>query len=296
MTAPQNTPLILVSELAARTGQSTDTNKTNLPALRTAIVQASDYLQRLSRYRFDERLDTRYYTALPESVGGDLLGPFDLILDEALRSLTSLYILGDRFVSDAGTLVSSGYLLNPANKQNGVQVYTRISLNPQGSTVFTGAQNPGDSISVTGLWGYGGQWADTGTTLNGAISSTSATTFTSSAGASLEAGMMLKADSEQMYVESISSNTITVTRGCNGTTAATHLTGATVYRWQSQDSVQNLMTRILMWRAEQDKAPLFGQVTVGDITFPVDVSSTPKDIIDNLKFNGLYRPQKVRAL
>jgi hypothetical protein len=66
-------------------------------------------------------------------------------------------------------------------------------------------------------------------TLNGGISAT-ATTITVAAAASFpNAGGIIKIDSEEMVYNGVSSNTLTgVTRGYNGTTAATHNTGANV--------------------------------------------------------------------
>ena len=65
-----------------------------------------------------------------------------------------------------------------------------------------------------------------------AIGSTTTTSLSVSSGASTYAGYTILVDTEQMYVESVSSNTLTVVRGVNGTTAATHSGGATYYRYK----------------------------------------------------------------
>jgi CSLREA domain-containing protein len=67
------------------------------------------------------------------------------------------------------------------------------------------------------------------TTLNGAIDN-SVTTINVTDGASIPAGVgfILRIDSEQMVVTSKVSNTLTVTRGANATTAASHAGGAGV--------------------------------------------------------------------
>ena len=44
-------------------------------------------------------------------------------------------------------------------------------------------------------------------------------------------------DSEQLYVTSISGNTLTVERGVNGSTAATHSGGASLYRYDYPELV-----------------------------------------------------------
>jgi len=48
------------------------------------------------------------------------------------------------------------------------------------------------------------------------------------AGHSVEVGHTLRIDDEQFFVTAVSTNTLTVTRGVNGSTAATHLNAAVV--------------------------------------------------------------------
>ena len=65
------------------------------------------------------------------------------------------------------------------------------------------------------------------------------TTFTATAGANLNIGETILIDSEQMYITGISSNTITIQRAMNGTSGASHSTGATVYVYQYPQEVVN---------------------------------------------------------
>ena len=68
------------------------------------------------------------------------------------------------------------------------------------------------------------------TTLNGALNSSTASVVLASGTYTL-ARMLLEIDNEIMRVRSISSNTATVLRGDQGTTAASHSNGATVQVW-----------------------------------------------------------------
>ena len=68
------------------------------------------------------------------------------------------------------------------------------------------------------------------TTLNGAIDNlTTTVTVTDASTIPAGAGFTIRVDSEQMVVVSKALNVLTVTRGANGTTAASHLTLAPVY-------------------------------------------------------------------
>jgi type II secretory pathway pseudopilin PulG len=74
------------------------------------------------------------------------------------------------------------------------------------------------------------------TALDGAITSTSATSVPVDDASGFVAGQIIVVDSEDMSIDSISSNTLTVTRGANSTTAATHLNGATVSTGWTSDA------------------------------------------------------------
>ncbi len=91
------------------------------------------------------------------------------------------------------------------------------------------------TLSILGSWGY---TADTlSVTTSDAISSTTATSVSVTSASNLGPAQAILIDSEQMYITAISGNTLTVERGVNGTTAATHSGGATVYRFDYESLV-----------------------------------------------------------
>jgi hypothetical protein len=284
MTAPLATPLVQLSEVQAEANIAAATDAYN--RVRTWIVEASAALQGVCKRRFDHRIDTLYHTPLHHGYGGDLLSAYDLLLADDLQSVVAI-------TNGDSSAISSGYTLEP----RGVTTKTRVRLNSTGAVTWTySAVDAQGSVAVQGVWGYGGDWTDTGTTLNGAIVSTSAVTFTSSAGTSLEVGMVLKVDSEYMYVSAISSNTITVTRGYNGSTAATHLTAAVVYRFVAHPVVAHIVKRLVIYFMERQKSPLFGQVVVNDLSFPITTDQWPKDVWATIKTNRLIRLNRIVAV
>lgn len=72
--------------------------------------------------------------------------------------------------------------------------------------------------------------SDSTSLLNGAITSTSATSVVVDQGGDFENNQNIKVDSEEMTITNISSNTLTVVRGVNGTDPATHTDNTIVYR------------------------------------------------------------------
>lgn len=70
----------------------------------------------------------------------------------------------------------------------------------------------------------------TGTTLNDTLTALKSDTLvTVASGAAIKDGEIITLDSERMFVESISGNDLTVIRGYDGSTLASHSTGITVY-------------------------------------------------------------------
>jgi len=283
MTAPQATPLILPSEYNAALVSSGFSTASLPQALRWSI-QVSDYIQSTCRRRFDERVDTRRYTSFLERDGGDLETQWTLLLDDDAKEIQ--YIAQRVPVGTLVTIEDGVELpvnvcrLMTHNRFIGtnVRAYDTIHIDQySGQMFYFGGVDPYESIWVQGLWGYGGQWVETGTAV-GTEQNAVQTTLEVVSGAVLEAGMMLKIGTEYEYVESVSSNTATVARACNGSTAAIHAVSAAVYRWQPLPVVTDLARRLIQWKLEQVKSPGAGNVTVGDFTFPVDMSGLPKDI------------------
>lgn len=288
MTLPvdSQTPLLLASEYAALTNANTATwGTSDYAQIRDRLLEASQLLQALCRRRFDEYVETRYYTPFSTSgTGGGLLTPHELELDADLKTLSSIINANSQSI-DITTVK-----LTPLNS-----LYKKtIRLNPMGTLfwVWAGINDFVGSVQITGTWGYGGSWIATGTTL-GADATLNATTITVVSGASLEVGMVVQIDAEQMLVTAITANAITVTRAFNGTTATTHLNTTAISRWQALAVVRRLVKRLAQWMGEQNKAPLFGQAVVGDMAIPVVTDGMPKDVMISITQANLYLGGKI---
>jgi hypothetical protein len=118
-----------------------------------------------------------------------------------------------------------------------------------------------------------GQTSPTTSTLNGAITSTTATTITLNTVVGLPATGFIKVDSETIWYGYIDGNTLgNCFRGQNNTTAATHTTGTAVYVqnlpsitvWPTPDSSQTYQFVYWRMRRTQDAG---GGVNVMDVPF-----------------------------
>jgi len=118
-----------------------------------------------------------------------------------------------------------------------------------------------------------GQTSPTSSTLNGAITSTTATTITLNTVVGLPATGFIKVDSETIWYGYIDGNTLgNCFRGQNNTTAATHTTGTAVYVqnlpsitvWPTPDGSQTYQFVYWRMRRTQDAG---GGVNVMDVPF-----------------------------
>jgi len=180
---------------------------------------------------------------------------------------------------DATTIASTEYNLYPLNGYP----KKRVVLKSSSSVSFepTAAGDSEAALSVYGVWGmhrnYGAAWLSA-TTLHGAIVSNSATTFTATSGTPLAAGQVVKIDAELMLVTNVSTNTITVTRGWNGSTAVTHLTLAPVYVWQCEADIKRACM-IQAGRYFRRSEAIFGTTGGGEMgAQPVTLSQLDPDV------------------
>ena len=225
-------------------GTSYSSNWTSDVSIITRIVEASS--KRIDAYvgmeSFGPRTDTRFYDIGSGSLRhsrqpignvnvGYNIGPASslrnaVILDEWLLSATTVtsYKATDRSSSEA---LSEGYdndyWLLPYNDSPKVE----IQLNEDTVKAFYGGQQ---TLAILGEWGYTDETSPEETTTGGTIG-LAVTSWDATDASGLSASQTILVDSEQMYITSISSNTLTVIRGVNGTTADSHSAGVSVYTY-----------------------------------------------------------------
>ena len=111
-------------------------------------------------------------------------------------------------------------------------------------------------LSVPGTWGfnrdYANAWLAVDALAAGINASVTSLTVADVDGddpngipVRISPGHLLKIDDEYLEVASTNTgtNTVTVKRGVNGTTAADHLIAAAVYRWQVEEDIQRAVAR-----------------------------------------------------
>ena len=137
------------------------------------------------------------------------------------------------------------------------------------------------SIQLTGTWGYGYNVNDTGVVIGSTLND-SDTTVPTSGSYSFEQDQLLQVGNEIMRVTADATVTgvssIGVERAYNGSTAASHALNDAIYIISFHPLVDRFMKRIAAWFDAQDASPLFGQVVLGDVAIPVDITKMPNDV------------------
>ncbi|MEA3484150.1 MAG: hypothetical protein U9R65_19615, partial [Pseudomonadota bacterium] len=167
----------------------------------------------------------QYQTVAVSDLATTMSTPGVIPLDGWIVSPTTVTAYGGTDRATSETLTeghANDFFLMPYNSTP----KTILKLNEDTTKGFDAGQQ---TLSILGSWGY---TADTvSVTTSDAISSTTATSASVTSATNLGPAQTILIDSEQLYVTAISGNTLTVERGVNGTTAATHSGGASLYRY-----------------------------------------------------------------
>ena len=204
-----------------------------------------------SQSRLIDRLCNRHFYALTATRTFDVLDTSTVLLSD-LAAITTLKTDDNIDRTFETTWATTDYRLRPSNADPATRFnsnsrpYTSVVVDSNGTKSFTLGD---ETAQIVGEWGW---WLHkaTATETADAISSTTATTFSVSARTDVEAGHTILVDSEQLYVQSYSGNTLTVTRGVNGTTAATHSGGAAIGLYEYPDPVveATIIQAARMWK------------------------------------------------
>ena len=173
----------------------------------------------------------QYQTVAVSDLATTVSTPGVIPLDGWIVSPTTVTAYGgtDRATSETLTEgYNADFWLMPYNSAP----KTILKLNEDTTKGFDAGQQ---TLSILGSWGY---TADTvSVTTSDAIGSTTATSASVTSATNLGPAQTILIDSEQLYITAISGNTLTLERGVNGSTAATHSGGASLYRYDYPELV-----------------------------------------------------------
>jgi len=216
---------------------------------------------------FHPRVETKYFSGNGKA---SMLLPDDLISVTSLKEDDTL--LGTGY---ATTWATTDYVLAPYDAQptnsnpERTSPYTKIEVDRRNQGTKHSLGRGQRRFELAGKWGWSESQKTTGATTSEELD-ISETAIDVSSGAAFEVGQTILVESEQMYITGISSNTLTVIRAVNGTTAATHATAKaiTILQYLNQIREASLMEAARLWTmrtsgfASSVGNPDTGQVTV----------------------------------
>tara|TARA_R110002020_G_scaffold122857_5_gene278783 strand:+ start:1279 stop:2208 length:930 start_codon:yes stop_codon:yes gene_type:complete len=167
----------------------------------------------------------------PDYWSSKLSGDGIILLGDWLASATTVTAYGQTARTTSTVLtegIGNDFLLEPYNRSP----KTLLKLEEDTTDSFFGGQQ---TLTILGEWGW--QTDKVSLSTIDAIGSTGTTSVSVASGAATYVGDTIIVDSEQMYVSAVSGNNLTVIRAVNGTTAATHSSGVTYYKWKYPDDV-----------------------------------------------------------
>ncbi len=202
-----------------------------------ALQAASSAIERATGRRFAPRR-----AALPHTV----THPLELLLEDDLLELTSVTN------GDGQPIAGSSLIALPSQPP-----FVALRL-IAGSFVWL--TTPAQAITVSGVWGWHDRpallWLNSLDTVQNNPLTATATSLTATAAAAANAnaesprfqvGHLLKIESEYLRVTTISGNTLTVQRGVNGSSAASHALNTPIFTHQPPAAVQALTLRWAHW-------------------------------------------------
>lgn len=255
-------------------GQTATTDTADDAVIESLLKAISRYVDAQTARWFYPRIETRYF---------DVPYSRELIVDADLLEVLSI-------TNGDGTLIpSTEYSLRPRNQSP--HFIIRLVDNSTYYWASDGSGNTHDVIEVTGVWGYHNRYSvawETITTLAEDLD-ISETGLDVTSGTNFSAGNIVRIGDELSYISTIVTNTLTGTRGENGSTAASHLTGVNVRVWQFMDELKTatLETALQAYRRR------FGQSGTNQATITAaGVVLSPKDIptimVDFLNIHRRY--------
>lgn len=255
-------------------GGSVQSDSTDDAVIEFLLKSASRYIESATGRNFTPYVETRYY----DVPTGEEIDPRLLKVDGDLLEIITL-------TNGDGTVIpSTEYSLRPKNTTPHFGI--RLTDNSTYVWASDGAGDTHDVISVSGFWGYHNHYSSLawylGSTAGEAMDA-SETGLDVASNANFVVGDIIKYDNELSYISALPTNSLTVTRGENGSTATTHLTGISIYIWRVMEEAKNACIEI----ANSAYRRRFGQNTgesvqvtaAGIVLSPRDVPVTAQDFI-----------------
>lgn len=204
---------------------------TRLRLLSEAVSREVDRYINRSIYA---RTDTLFFSG----GGGTFLEVPDLV---SVGTLSEDNNMDGTFEVDWGAadFILYPYNAKPTSTDGNPTPHYAIQVNPASTGTQDVFQRDTRNYRIIGTWGYSSVTIAAGVNASASWDSTATTlTLSGTASGTIEAGVTVLIDSEQIYVTNRTGTSITVQRGMNGSTAGTHASGSAVRVFQYPPAIR----------------------------------------------------------
>jgi hypothetical protein len=229
----------------------------------------------------------RFFYALTATRRYDGDGTPKLMLPGDVSSITTLSVDDDADRTWGLTLTEgSDYIPWPRNRNNAP--IRQLDLNPSSSNL-TNWPDLLEGVQIAGVFGYSNEVEPAGTLAAG-IADAEATSLSLVGGHTVQIGDTIQIDTEDLYVPALTTDTATIERGVNGTTAAAHSNGAAVSRRRYPRDIEDAtrMQCARLWR--EGRTGMSGTVGGDAVGWSfTNLYPAIRDILDRYRrFAGVY--------
>jgi hypothetical protein len=263
------------------------TSTTDDTMMRKQLESASRSIDSYCNRRFFVTSETKYFD-----------GARTLWLPDLL-SITTLKTDEDGNATFENTLATTDYIKYGGGLEDSLNTLptTRLEISHD-SNYGSFASGVKKGVEIIGSWGYGDgisttPYTDSGTTTDGTLT-VGATAVAVHSVTPHSAGQTILVESEQTYVESIATTVLTVVRGVNGTTKATHADNIATYIYQYPADVRqaciDLGVALYQNRAKQG----LQSERLGDYSYTIAGTSLGKGVIESMLDNSIRGYKRMR--
>ena len=228
---------------------------------------------------------------------------FDGAVKLWLPDLLSINASGLKTDSDGdatfeNTFATTDYILYGGGLEDSLNTVpkTRLEIS-EDSDYSSFASGVKKGVQIAGVWGYGDgisatpYVADTTITedLTAGESAIDVTAVTN-----LSAGQVILIGTEQYYIYSISSLTLTVEPGVNGTTQATHSSGATIYIYQYPADIRQACIDLSVALYQNRSKQGLQSEHIGDYSYVLAGTSLGKGVVQSILDDNVKSYKRMR--
>lgn len=250
------------------------TSTTDDTVMRKILEAASRSIDNYTNRIFFTQTATKYFD-----------GAYKLWLPDLL-SITTLKTDEDGDATLENTLAATDYLTYGTGLEDSLNTFpiTRLEISHD-SDYSSFASGIKKGVQIVGIWGYGDGISATpyitDTTITEDLTA-GESAIDVTAVTNLSAGQLILIGSEQYYIYSIATLTLTVEAGVNGTTEATHSSGATINIYQYPSDIRqaciDLGVALYQNRAKQG----LQTERLGDYSYTVAGTSLGKSMVESI--------------